>query len=187
MGIELPLRVRRSRRLPPGAAHQIIQIETVQELHLHLVNGSTVIESNKRVTMKINKSQKARNVGIQGQGDISADAAFITVSDASTNVDQGFESLLKPLIHAVKSAKLPHDELEIINQQIKTLRGQAAKPEGQRSAGVIKMALGGLKAAMDLVPGLSTAWSTIGKPLAEWFFPTGSAQPASDQTDTISV
>jgi len=175
-----------TRRLDSGATHQIIQIETVQELHLHILG------SKKRVTMmKVDKSQNARNVGIQGQGDVSADGAFITVSDASTNVDQGFEKLLKPLMDAVKSVKLPHDEFEMINQQIKTLRDQASKPGEKRSAGVVKMALGGLKAAMDLVPGLSTAWDTIGKPLADWFSAstssTGSSRSGPDQVDTISV
>jgi hypothetical protein len=91
----------RKRKLRPGAIHQIIEIHTVGELHLHLVDG---------MRMKIDKSQTARNVGIQGQRDLSADGAIITISDASTNVDQGFEKLLKPLMDAVKSAKLPPDE-----------------------------------------------------------------------------
>src|SRR5262245_4007009 len=130
---ELLPRVSPPRDLAPGALHQTIIINTIEELHLYMGDsGATIMRG---VTMTIDNSMNAKNVGIQSKGDVFADNATITITEAPTNIDQGFEKLLVPLVDAMKSATLSNNQSLMMNNYINMLRNEASKPKEKRDGG----------------------------------------------------
>jgi hypothetical protein len=115
------------------------------------------------------QTQNVGTAGIVSGRDSNTSGSTIDVVSAPTNVNQGFEQVIKPLVDALNLAQCSSSQTALMTSYINMLRDQAQKPTQSRNRDDIKLAFTGLKAAAELITGISPVWTIVAGAVKSWF------------------